>query len=266
MKKARHKEHPNKVVPTKEELWLKVVDDELVFELETPFAAHAIELWLLDSLNKIYGSGDEHQAFKKTWLDMPQHRHSYEAFAIANCRFKLVIDDFDNKYKMTLSKMQWDQRDNTDYIAFITNVFKIVNTATEKYKEASVSVARFFFKSVKLKSTLKLIDKNIFDYLNISNPLNVEYPLMNMDNAEYSVSLESDFVTNLIMHVRYVKTLDKRLSEHIQSYVYATYNADVPDKEYPINEQLCLVEDVTKELLARASTLRTELEMKINKD
>ena len=81
--------------------------------------------------------------------------------------------------------------------------------------------------------------------------------------AHYETALESDFIDNLNLNIVYKRDYDK-YNDSICTKIASIYKGYAPKKRFPVNEQIFLVEDVTKELLARATTLKKEIEMKLN--
>jgi hypothetical protein len=81
--------------------------------------------------------------------------------------------------------------------------------------------------------------------------------------AHYETSLESDFIDNLKLNIVYKRDYDKS-TDSICTKIASIYKGYAPKKSFPVNEQIYLVEDVTKELLARATMLKKEIEMKLN--
>lgn len=232
---------------------LKIFDDVFKFTLNTAFCIPALVRWLEPGLNALYPD-----CFKKYGKD----EDAYDELMLGSLDFKVLFKRDGNECIMITNKQKWNINNNDDYRDFIVNVFKIINEATKDYPVDN-DFERFFIKKVELIRTLKLLHEDVFRYLPMDNPLAVEYPAMQFNELTQSMPLDTEFLANSKLTVKYKKGYDK-LENDTHSYIDAIYSGETPDKRFPVKEQLYLVEDVTKELLARAATFKTELEMKIN--
>jgi hypothetical protein len=164
---------------------------------------------------------------------------------------------------MRVSIIQLDKTADESLTNLITTLFRIVNDATKDDSTKTGDFERFFFHSVELGYSLK-VDDTIFEDSNIfKNPLCIEYPKMIQKEAHYETTLESDFIDNLKLNIVYKRDYDK-YDDSVCTKISSLYKGSVLKKRFPVNEQIYLVEDVSKELLARAAMLKKELEMKLN--
>jgi len=133
-----------------------------------------------------------------------------------------------------------------------TKLIEMINTNNDTLKEISVLV-----EDNKIKVTIKK---------NINGILAKGFKILEIE-SKYEALLESDFLDGLHLNIMYKRDYDKN-TDYLCTKIAAMYKGTVPGqlnkKRFPVKEQLYLVEDVTKELLARAATFKTELEMKIN--
>ena len=184
-------------------------------------------------------------------------------FAIGNTWYRIDLFPNFSFYAMRVSAVQLDQVVDETLTTFTTNVFRIVNDATKDDSTKTRDFERFFFHSVELGYSLK-VDDTIFEDSNIfKNPLCIEYPKMIQKEAHYETTLESDFIDNLKLNIVYKRDYDK-YDDSVCTKISSLYKGSVLKKRFPVNEQIYLVEDVSKELLARAAMLKKEIEMKLN--
>ena len=190
-------------------------------------------------------------------------------FAIGNSLYRIDFSSTFPSYTMRITVMQLDHVDDNSLIDFITTLFRMVNDTTtndaDKVKKGNME--RFFFRTVEFGYVLN-VDDSIFEEKRLfTHPLMVEYPNMYQIESKYEALLESDFLDGLHLNIMYKRDYDKN-TDYLCTKIAAMYKGTVPGqlnkKRFPVKEQLYLVEDVTKELLARAATFKTELEMKIN--
>jgi hypothetical protein len=210
------------------------------------------------------------EEWNKTMLDsehhfkeLPMRNSDDRKFSIANTWYRIDLLPNFPFYAMRVSAVQIDQVVDETLTSFITNIFRIVNDATKDDSTKTGDFERFFFHSVELGYSLK-VDDTIFEDTNIfKNPLCVEYPKMIQKEAHYETTLESDFIDNLKLNIVYKRGYDK-YDDSVCTKISSLYKGSVLKKRFPVNEQIYLVEDVTKELLARGAMLKKELEMKLN--
>lgn len=251
---------------------LKIERKVLEFSLNTIYCLDRIEEWLLASLEKEWNDkyAEARYSFEKRYV---RKLHEYdEHFLLANCFYS--VEGLKNKERYSeyvLRIIPIQNVSDDDYIKFVVSLFRIINDATrdETHKVKKGDFERFFFKKVEFGISIK-VPGTLFEHKNLfTHPLACDYPHMIQTEAHFEVSLDSDFMEGLNLNLLYKREYDKEEGD-ICTQIAGIYKAFVlgfmSKKKFPINEQLCLVEDVTKELLARASALRTELEMKINKD
>ena len=230
------------------------------FQLNTIYSLVRIKNWLMNGLEewnkKMLDSGHHFE-------ELPMRNSDDEKFSIANTWYRIDLLPNFPFYAMRVSIIQLDKTADESLTNLITTLFRIVNDATKDDSTKTGDFERFFFHSVELSYSLK-VDDTIFENSNIfKNLLCIEYPKMIQKEAHYETALESDFIDNLNLNIVYKRDYDK-YNDSICTKIASIYKGYAPKKRFPINEQIYLVEDVTKELLARATMLKKEIEIKLN--
>lgn len=220
------------------------------FQLNTIYNLVRIKNWLLNSLK---------EEFKELYV----RGSDGDKFAIANGLYRIDLFPNFSHYAMRVTVVQLDKIDDESLINFITSLFKIINDATKDDTTKTGDFERFFFHSVELGYSLKVNDTIFEDAGMFMNPLRVEYPNMIQKEAHFETLLESDFLESIDLNIIYKRSYDKD-TDYICTKIASIYKGYAPKKRFLVNEQIYLVGDVTKELLARAATLKKELNMKLN--
>lgn len=220
------------------------------FQLNTIYSLVRIKEWLLNSL-------------KEDFKELHVRSSDGDKFTIGNSLYRIDLFPNISFYTLRVTVVQLDKVDDESLTNFITSLFKIVNDATKDDTTKTGDFERFFFYSVELGYSLKVDDTIFEDTGMFMNPLSVEYPRMIQKEAHYEVLLESDFLDSINLNIIYKREYDKD-TDYICTKIASVYKGYTPKKDFPVNEQIYLVEDITKELLARASTLKTDLKMKLN--
>ena len=257
---------------------MKIVDQIFEFVLNTPYSLAALDEWIMDGLNAKYKTGSKEYFYQfKNCPELPpidayhvDRDTSEKYYKIANCEFCAELycaksNDWTKRgnYVLRTQKMQNNISDEA-FIEFNLNVFKVVHEeACLLYKNSDLGwdYEHFFFKNVEYGHLMEY-EGNIFKDMKFEQLFAVEYPNAEQTKAVYESALTSDFIDNLNVELAFKKVADKEKNVHTS--VVALYKGDCPAKQYPIEEQEYLVEDVTKELLARGAMLKKEIEMKLN--
>lgn len=242
---------------------LYITSEYIEFRLNTVFSLDAINKWIIDGLNKTYGYDNSSTAMFINLHNSCNIRSGERTYYLIN-NYMFEIELFEDKWGYCLSISKNTNVTDEEMIKLIVNIFKVIHQETHSFERPTIlGSEKFFYTDVCFSSSNAINDFDAFAVFSVNNPFSVEYPTSEQTKAEYHVDLMSDFIDKLTFEYTFEVHRNKEENEIYSDINFEFYGA-VLDKTFPEEEQLYLVEDVTKELLSRAATFKTELEMKIN--
>ena len=231
-------------------------NEELIFKLFTLFDISIIEQWILEGLNKTKYA----EKYKFEVRSFVHHPCGHKCTEISNYNFKVVLFYDDEKMCMSIERTMMDRNvTDDDFSAFAKMVFTVVNEKSYNFMLDEENVYKFFFSDICLKFSLEKRQYSLFEWDCFKgNPLAVAMPQLKPESLKYSVKIDSDFINGLMLDLEFKEIID--IVDIKVSEIHCSFTGQVLYKDFPIEEQIYLVEDATKELLSRKSMLINDLE------
>ena len=235
-------------------------NEELIFILDTAFDIKVIEEWLLDGLNK--SNFVEKYKFQKHSFGLQTSERIYEHISseISNYNFKVVLYYDENIIHMSVERTMMDRNVyDEDLCSFVKCIFNIINEKCNDFETGIDNIRKFFFSDIFLKFTLEKRQYSIFDEWDCfkGNPLSIAMPKLQPDSLKYTSEFDSDFIYELSLNLEFREMID--IADTKVSIIHCLFAGKSPHKDFPVEEQIYLVEDSVKELLSRKSILIKDL-------